>query len=169
MAQPATVSIVAKVAFAEETPLAVAHGGITPPAGKSVVGDTVVLHGPRREEMLVGGTRLVEIVVNGVPVASREVPADGQLHDLKFEVPISKSSWVALRHFPQLHTNPVNVIVADQPIRASADSARWCIEAIDLLWKNREKNIKPTEQDDAKAAFDRARERYRQIAAEAGG
>lgn len=169
LTQPGKVSIVAKVAFAEETPLAVAHGGITPPAGKSVVGDTVVLHGPRREEMLVGGQRKVEIVVNGVPVASREVPADGKLQDLKFEVPIAKSSWVALRHFPQLHTNPVNVIVANQPIRASADSARWCIEAIDLLWKNREKNIKPTEQDDAKAAFDRAREKYRRIAEEAGG
>ena len=169
LARPGRVSIAATVAFAEETPLAVAHGGITPPAGKSVVGDTVVLHGPRRDEMLVGGKRMVEIVVNGLPVASQDVEANGKEHDLKFEVPIDKSSWVALRHFPQLHTNPVNVIVADQPIRASADSARWCIEAIDLLWKNREKNIKPTEQDDAKAAFDRAREKYRRIAAEAGG
>jgi hypothetical protein len=163
------VTIAATVAFAEETPLAVAHGGITPPAGKSVVGDTVVLHGPRREEMLIGGKRKVEIVVNGLPVASHDVEADGKEHDLKFEVPIDKSSWVALRHFPQLHTNPVNVIVADQPIRASADSAHWCLEAIDLLWKNREKNIKPTEQEDAQAAFDRAREKYRRIAEEAGG
>jgi hypothetical protein len=169
LARPGKVSIVAKVAFAAETPLAVAHGGITPPAGKSVVGDTVVLHGPRRDEMLVGGQRKIEIVVNGVPVASQEVAADGKQHDLKFEVPIASSSWVALRQFPQLHTNPVNVIVADQPIRASAYSARWCIEAIDLLWKNREKNIKPTEQDDARAAFDRAREKYRRIAEEAGG
>ncbi len=31
----------------------------------SVVGDTVELHGPRYEEMLRGGKRLVEIVVNG--------------------------------------------------------------------------------------------------------
>jgi hypothetical protein len=169
LARPDNVSIVAKVAFAEETPLAVAHGGITPPAGKSVVGDTVVLHGPRRDEMLVGGQRRVEIVVNGVPVASQEIAADGKMHDLKFDVPIAKSSWVALRQFPQLHTNPVNVIVADQPIRASRDSARWCVEAIDLLWKNREKNIKPEERADAKAAFDRAREKYRQIAEEAGG
>ncbi|HEX5104754.1 MAG TPA: CehA/McbA family metallohydrolase [Pirellulaceae bacterium] len=167
LTQPGNVSILAKVAFAEETPLAVAHGGIIPPAGKSVVGDTVVLHGPRSEEMLVGGKRLVELVINGVPAASREVPADGNEHDLQFEVPIAKSSWVALRQFPQLHTNPVNVVVADRPIRASADSARWCIEAIDLLWKNREKNIKPQERAEAQAAFDRARERYRQIAAEA--
>ena len=169
LAQPGRGSIAATVAFAQETPLAVAHGGITPPAGKSVVGDTVVLHGPRREEMLVGGKRKIEIIVNGLPVASQEIEADGKEHDLKFEIPIAKSSWVALRHFPQLHTNPVNVIVADQPIRASKDSARWCLEAIDLLWKNREKNIKPEERSDAKAAFDRAREKYRRIAEEAGG
>jgi hypothetical protein len=168
LSKPGRISIVAKIAFAKETPLAVAHGGITPPAGKSVVGDTVVLHGPRHEEMVVGGQRLIEIVVNGLPVASREIPADDQPHELKFDVPIEKSSWVALRQFPQFHTNPVNVIVAGKPIRASADSARWCIEAIDLLWKNREKNIKPTEQDDAKAAFDRAREKYGRIAEEAG-
>jgi hypothetical protein len=166
LTKPGRVSIVAKVAFAAETPLAVAHGGITPPAGKSVVGDTVVLHGPRSEEILVGGKRLIEVVVNGLPVASREIPADDQLHELKFELPIAKSSWVALRQFPQLHTNPINVIVADQPIRASADSARWCIEAIDLLWKNREKNIKPEERAEAKAAFERAREKYRRIAEE---
>lgn len=169
LAQPSRVTIAATVTFAEETPLAVAHGGITPPAGKSVVGDTVVLHGPRREEMLVGGKRKIEIVLNGLPVASQEIEADGKEHNLKFDIPIAKSSWVALRHFPQLHTNPVNVIVGEKPIRASQDSARWCIEAIDLLWKNREKNIKAEERAEAKAAFDRAREKYRRIAQEAGG
>jgi hypothetical protein len=166
LAAPGKVSIVAQVAFAHQTPLAVAHGGITPPAGKSVIGDTVVLHGPRHEEMLVGGKRKVEIVVNGLPVAAQEIPADGKEHDLNFDVAIDKSSWVALRHFPQFHTNPVNVIVAERPIRANSDSARWCIEAIDLLWKNREKAIKPEERADAKAAFERAKAKYRQIAEE---
>jgi hypothetical protein len=82
-------------------------------------------------------------------------------------VPIGRSSWVALRQFPQLHTNPVNVLVADQPIRASRASAQWCLDVIDLLWKNREQRIAPAERADAGAAFDRARERYRMIAAEA--
>jgi hypothetical protein len=146
----------------------VAHGGIVPPAGKKVVGDTVELHGPRPDEMLKGGLRLVEIVVNGLPVASREVPADGKVHDLAFEVPIERSSWVALRHFPQLHTNPVNVLVAEQPIRASRESAQWCLAAIDLLWKNRERTIAPAERGAARAAFERAQDVYRRIAAEAG-
>lgn len=166
LAQPGKVKIVARVAFAVETPKAVAHGGITPPAGRSVVGDTVELHGPRYDEMVRGGRRLVEIVVNGQPVASREVPADGEIHDVSFEAPIERSSWVALRHFPQLHTNPVNVLVAGQPIRASKQSAQWCQDVIDLLWKNRERRIAPEERAEARAAFDRALARYRQIQAQ---
>ena len=162
------VRITAKVAFAKETPLAVAYGTLTPAQGNRVLGDTRVLHGPRRdEEMLVGGDRLVELIVNGLPVASQRIPADGELHELAFDVAIDQSSWVALRHFPQFHTNPVNVLVASRPIRASRDSAKWCQEVIDLLWNNREKNIVPPERDAAKAAFERAKERYRQIAAEA--
>jgi hypothetical protein len=167
LARPGRIKIVARVAFAEETPLAVAHGGITPPAGTRVVGDTVELHGPRREGVLRGGQRRIEIVVNGEPVAAQQIEADGRIHDLEFNVPIGRSSWVALRQFPQLHTNPVNVLVADQPIRASRASAQWCLDVIDLLWKNREQRIAPAERADAGAAFDRARERYRMIAAEA--
>jgi hypothetical protein len=113
--------------------------------------------------MLRGGKRLVEIVVNGQPVASREVAADGQIHGLVFEVPIEQSSWIALRHFPQMHTNPVNVIVGGQPIRASKDSAQWCLDVIDLLWKNRERLIAEHVRADARAAYDRAIVRYRQI------
>jgi hypothetical protein len=161
------VAVRAKVAFAAETPLAVAYGGIVPAAGRRVVGDTVLLHGPRSERMLIGGHRLVEIVVNGRAVASRDVPADGKIHELEFNIPVDRSSWVALRHFPQLHTNPVNVLVHEKPIRASRASALWCIETIELLWKNRQRNIAPAERDEAKATFDRAIERYRQIASEA--
>jgi hypothetical protein len=162
------VQVKAKVAFAKETPLAIAYGTLTPAQGKRIIGDTRVLHGPRRdEEMLVGGDRLVELIINGIPVASQRVPADGEEHDLAFDVTIDKSSWVALRHFPQFHTNPVNVLVASKPIRASRESARWCEEVIDLLWINRQKNIVPPQRDDAKAAFERAKERYRQIAADA--
>jgi hypothetical protein len=166
LAVPGNVTIVAKVAFAAETPKAVAHGGIVPPAGRHVVGDTVELHGPRYDEMLQGGLRLVEIVVNGQPIAKREIPADGQIHDLSFDIPIDRSSWVALRHFPQLHTNPVNVLVAGKPIRASRRSAQWCIEVIDLLWKNRERAIAEAERPAARATFDRTLAKYRQIASE---
>jgi hypothetical protein len=165
--EPGKVVVRASVAFAAETPLAVAYGSIVPKEGRRLVGDTVLLHGPRNEETVKGGRRLVEIVVNGEPVTSREVPADGKIHELEFSVPINRSSWVALREFPQLHTNPVNVLVANRPIRASKDSAQWCIETIELLWKNRRNSIAASERDEAKRTFDRAIERYRQIAREA--
>ena len=163
LASPGNVTVTGLVTFALETPLAVAHGGITPREGRRVVGDTVVLHGPRREEMLIGGERQVELVVNGQPVRSQKVPADGKPHAVRWEVPIAHSSWVALRHFPQCHTNPVNVLVEGKPIRASKASARWCQEVIALLWKNRERNIRPEERAAARAAFDRATARYAQI------
>jgi len=84
-------------------------------------------------------------------------------------VPIAKSSWVALRQFPQLHTNPVDVLIAGKPIRASADSARWCEETIHQLWRMREKNVKPEERAAAKQAFDAAVAEYQRRAAEANG
>jgi hypothetical protein len=156
----------AKVAFAPEMPKAIAYSSTVPPGGRRVMGDTVLLHGSRSDEMEVGGERLVELVVNGVAVASRKVPADGQLHDIEFDVPIERSSWVALRQFPQLHTNPVNVIVAGQPIRASRRSALWCVNMTELLWHNREKNISPPERDAARETFRKTLDRYRQIADE---
>ena len=63
------------------------------------------------------------VVVNGQPVASRTIPADGQIHEWRVPIRIDRSSWVALRQFPQLHTNPVNVLIAEAPIRASRRSA----------------------------------------------
>lgn len=164
LSQPGEVTITAKVAFAPVTPETVAQGVVEPVGGKRLVGDTVELHGPRSDKAVEGGERLVEIVVNGRAVASRKIPADGKTHDLKFQIPITQSSWVALRHFPQLHTNPVNVLVAEKPIRASRESARWCEEVIDLLWHNREKNIAPTERDEARRTFEKAKSAYRTIA-----
>lgn len=161
--QAAMVKVVAKVAFASEMPLAVAYGGMTPAAGREMVGDTVELHAPRSEAIQRGGKRLVEVIVNGQSVASREVAADDLIQDLQLDVPITRSSWVALRQFPQMHTNPVNVIVGGQPIRASQASAQWCLDVIDLLWKNRERRIGEAEREDARAAYERAKEKYRLI------
>ncbi len=167
LAESGTVTIRAKVAFAAEQPKAVAYGGITPAGGRRVVGDTRLLHAPRDTGMERGGERLVEIVVNGTVVDQQIVAADGQIHALKFTVPIERSSWIALRQFPQLHTNPVNVIVQGKPIRASAASARWCQETIDLLWQNRREFIAESERDEARKTYDRAIAKYRAIAAEA--
>jgi len=106
-------------------------------------------------------------VVNGKSVASKEVLADGQAHDLRFEIQIDQSCWVALRHFPQLHTNPVNVLVAGKPIRASRASALWCIETIEQLWRARGNKIADAEREEARRTFDEAIEKFRRIAQEA--
>ncbi len=164
LSSPSKVKVTANVCFAPETPATVAQGTEVPKGGLRLVGDTVELHGPRRDAVVRGGERLVEIIFNGQPVAKQSVPADGQIHNLKFEVTVPRSGWIALRHFPQLHTNPVNVIVANKPIRASKSSARWCEQTIELLWQNRERNIIPAERDEARQTFERAKARYRQIA-----
>lgn len=165
--KPGAVQVTASVAFAPELPKAVAYGQITPAAGRRVVGDTVLLHSERTVETVKGGQRLVEVVVNGKPVASKYVPADGRAHDLVFDIEVERSSWIALRHFPQLHTNPVDVIVAHQPIRASRASALWCAESVVRLWKNRSSKIAEDERDEAEKAYLRAIENYRKRAAEA--
>lgn len=161
------LNVIATVAFAPETPIGVAYGNVAPAIGRRMVGDTINLHAPRSTEYIKGGKRKVEIVVNGYPVATADVPADGRPHDLEFPLKISKSSWVALRHFPQLHTNSVDVIVQGKPIRASRDSARWCRESIDILWKRRSRYIADAEKPAARAAYDRAIAKFEQIAGEA--
>jgi hypothetical protein len=161
-----TVVVGAEVAFAPELPKAVAYGTFPEREKPRISGDTVVLHGPRSEEWVTGGERLVEVVVNGVVVASQKVPADGAVHPVRFEVPIERSSWVALRQFPQLHTNPVNVIVDGKPIRASRDSARWCAATVRQLWTARNKMIAEYEREAAKAAYDDAIHKFEAIAAE---
>ena len=164
--EPGTVEIEAQVSFAPETPKAVAYGLLNPPEGRRAQGDTRILHAPRNTEFVTDGQRLVEIVQNGRVVAKQSVPADGEIHPLRFTVPVEQSSWIALRQFPQLHTNPVNVIVNQRPIRASRESALWCVETIKLLWKNRHKIIAAQERDAAEQTYQRAIRSYLQRAAE---
>jgi hypothetical protein len=139
------VKIAAKVAFAKDVSLGTAPGAQTP----------------------TGDTRKLELVVNGRVVATKDIPADDKIHDVSFDVQIEKSSWVAIRHFPQMHTNPVNVIVANKPIRASRASAKWCIGVIEQLWKVRGPGIKADERDEAEKTFKKAIEMYKKIAEEA--
>ena len=65
----------------------------------------------------------VELIVNGQAVETQEIVADGEIVTLQFEIPIDRSSWVALRIFPSSHTNPVFVVVDGKPVRASRRSA----------------------------------------------
>lgn len=166
-AQPGRVKVSVKIAFSSETPLEIAYGGAVPVAGARLTGDTVHYHDATGANPYAGGKRKVELIVNGLPVAAREVIADDQVHEVAFTADIARSSWVAVRQFPQLHTNPVNVIVESKPIRASQQSAQWCIACIEQLWRVRERNIAPAEREEAKRTYEAAKEIYRRIAAEA--
>jgi hypothetical protein len=142
--QPGAVKVTAKVAFASETPLGTAKGGQVPP----------------------GNRRTVELVVNGKVADTVVVTADDKVHEVQFNVPIERSSWVALRQFPQMHTNPVNVLVAGKPIRASKNSALWCLGVIDQLWRVRGPDLPDNERGEARKTFDKAIEMYKKIAEE---
>ncbi|MGL4554419.1 MAG: CehA/McbA family metallohydrolase [Gemmataceae bacterium] len=120
------------------------------------------------ERVHVGKTRKVpvEVVVNGVPVATKEVEADGTEHAVAFDVKVQKSSWVALRVLGSSHTNPVWVTVDGKPVRASRKSAEWCLKGIDKCWEQKRRAIRPAERAEAEKAYDEARAVYRRVAAE---
>ena len=120
------------------------------------------------ERARIGDSRevAVELLVNGYPVAKKNIPADGRVQDVEFDATIERSSWVALRILPSSHTNPIFVVVGDQPIRASRRSAEWCLAGVDRCWSQKERFIKAVEMSDAKAAYGHAREVYRQRIAE---
>jgi hypothetical protein len=108
----------------------------------------------------------VELIVNGAAVASKNIVADGQIVDVSFDVPIDKSSWIAVRILPSSHTNPVFVVVGGKPIRASRRSAEWCLTAVNQCWTQKSPAIRSTERDEARAAYDHARDVYKRLIAE---
>ena len=117
------------------------------------------------ERARVGDTRNVpvEIVVNGKAVAHQALIADGQVRELKFQVPVSESSWIAARILPAAHTNPTFALVGGKPIRASRQSAEWCLNAVNQCWTQKSPRISVSELGEAKKAYDHAREVYRQL------
>jgi hypothetical protein len=168
LAAPGTVTVKTLVAFSPETPLEAPYGGVIPVGGRRYVGDTVIRRESQSPDPIYQrGRRLVEVIVNGRAVASREVAADGHQHALEFAVPIERSSWIAIRQFPELHTNPVYAIVGGKPIRPSRASALWAIACIDQLWRVRGRRIAESERAAAEKAYEEARAYYRKVAAEA--
>ena len=117
------------------------------------------------ERSRVGATRKVpvELIVNGLPVQTKQIEADGDINDVTFDLKLERSSWVAVRIFPSSHTNPIFVEVDEKPIRASKRSAKWCLDAVDVCWKQKVRGTRPHEKEAAKKAYDFARESYRKI------
>lgn len=114
------------------------------------------------ERARVGDSRMVpvELLVNGYPVARKEVAADGETREVGFEVQIDRSSWVAMRVLGSSHTNPVWVIVDDKPVRASRRSVKWCLASVDQCWSQKERFIAKAELNDARAAYAHAKKEY---------
>jgi hypothetical protein len=108
----------------------------------------------------------VEIIVNGKPVATKNVLADGQVRDVEIEIPIERSSWVAARILYSSHTNPMFVEVGGKPVRASRRSAEWLLAAVNQCWTQKAPRIRESEIEDARKAYDHAREVYKQRMAE---
>ena len=82
---------------------------------------------------------------------------------MEFDVEIEHSSWVAVRIFPTVHTNPIFVEVGGKPIRASRRSAEWCIKAVDTCWNSKQNRIRTSEKAAASEAYNQARAIYAQI------
>ncbi|HWB08417.1 MAG TPA: CehA/McbA family metallohydrolase [Pirellulales bacterium] len=124
------------------------------------------------ERARIGNTRQVpvELIVNGQSVEKRELEADGRIRDVEFDYRPQRSCWIALRIFGSSHTNPVFVEVEGAPIRASKKSAQWCLDAVDVCWKQKSPATRAgAERDAAEKAYEVARQAYRQILAECEG
>jgi len=108
----------------------------------------------------------VELTVNGKAVETKRIVADGSQVNLVFETKIDRSSWVALRILPSSHTNPIWVMVGDQPVRASKRSAEWCAQSLEVCWQQKERTYAATELDQARKDYEHARQVYRKLLAE---
>jgi hypothetical protein len=123
------------------------------------------------ERSRIGETNQVplELVVNGQSVAKKEITADGQVQPVTFDVPLARSSWIALRILPSSHTNPIFVLVGGKPIRASKKSADWCLKSVDQCWSQKKGQTRESELEESRKAYDVAREAYKKILAESEG
>jgi hypothetical protein len=108
----------------------------------------------------------VELVMNGKPVAHKNLLADGGVQEIVFDVPVEQSSWLAVRILGSSHTNPIFVLVDGKPIRASRASAQWCLAGVNQCWTQKAPKISKAELSDAQAAYDHAREVYTKLIAE---
>jgi hypothetical protein len=120
------------------------------------------------ERARIGKTRQVdvELVVNGRVAARKEIVADGTVQDVLLDATVDRSSWLAVRILGSSHTNPIFVLVDGKPIRASRQSARWCLASVNQCWTQKAPKISKAELPDAQAAYDHAREVYTKLITE---
>jgi hypothetical protein len=121
------------------------------------------------ERCRIGDSRQVyaEIILNGEPMASRKIHADGKPAWFETEIGVKQSSWLAVRVLPSSHSNPIFISVGSKPLRASRYSAQWCIDCIEVAWKRLGPRITPASQAEARAAKDHAIATFQKIRSEA--
>ena len=85
------------------------------------------------------------------------------MKEIEFTYTPERSCWIALRVHPAAHTNPIFVEVEGKPIRASKRSAQWCLAAVDRCWKSKSPQIRESERQAAREAYDHAKAVYAQI------
>jgi hypothetical protein len=115
----------------------------------------------------------IELVRNGVVVASRDASAPADLHA---RVDFTGSGWIAARrmdaHGHQLHTGAVFVMVNKAPVRASAADADFFVRFIDNLIRQTSaggawSSFFTRDREAAQARYRQAKSVYERIAAEA--
>ena len=104
----------------------------------------------------------VELIVNGRPVDTVMIAADGKISEVNFNYLIKKSAWVAIRIWGSSHSNPIFVIVDGKPI-GEKKSAEWCRKAVDQCWKMKSEKMRPNDRVQAAIAYDEARKIYDSI------
>ena len=105
----------------------------------------------------------VELIVNGYPVAAQPLKTDGTQQVVTFPYTLKKSSWVATRIYPHAHTNPIFVVVDDQPVRGPVESMRWCLAGVEQCWNSKKNMYALDEQLDAREAYNHARAVYQEL------
>jgi hypothetical protein len=154
LASPGRVRVTATVAaWLPETPPP------PPEPGRPAYSAPVGWH-LERARIGAGREVLLELVVNGVAVAAQELVADGTERPVGFDVTLERSSWVALRILPSVHTQPIFVEAGGRPIRASKRSAQWLHDSVDALWAAKSGFVRESERADARAAYDAAQAVY---------
>ena len=124
-----------------------------------------------------------ELIFNGDVMETMSFDGDQTLLGLVREVTVDRSGWFHLRveglpderypldaAFAQAFTNPIWVLIGDQPVR-DAESARYCLRWIDKLqgmadewpgWRSEK------EREHVYRQFEEARQIYRRFESEAG-
>jgi hypothetical protein len=99
---------------------------------------------------------VVEVIVNGKPVASQQILADGSVQRIKMDIQMRRSGWVALRLMGAGHSNPIYVLVNNQPIRGSRSSVEWSLQALTRAYQASSVGWNPSVAALAASAYDYA-------------